>query len=163
MFEKIFAKFKRPEETQEEIVKPVRRELTDEEREIEEERKERAIIDKKIEELDSDTVAKTEEKIRKCFDTEVEADPEDLEEYFNDLDDVRDELTLHSLTYTKDKVLSTLEHRLITKVLEEKLTAIGSSLDAFYEWLENEDELDDEYEDELEEEPSENVRVHYKR
>lgn len=163
MFERILAKFKKPEQPKEEIIKPKRRELTEEEREIEEERKECAIINQKIEALDPEVIAKMEEKIRKCFDTEVEADPEDLEEYFSDLDDVRDELTLHSLTSTKDKVLSTLEHRLITKVLEEKLAAIGSSLDAFYEWLENEDELDDEYEDELEEEPSENVSAHYKR
>ena len=162
MFEKIFAKFKKPEEPKEEIVKPVRRELTDEEREIEEERKERAIIDKKIEELDSDTVAKMEKRIRSYFDTEVEEDPEDLEEYFSDLDDVREDLYIESLKHNKDKVLSALEHRITMKILEEKLTTVGSSLEAFNEWLEKEDELDDEYEDELDE-PSENVSSHYKR
>ncbi|MDE6292279.1 MAG: hypothetical protein K2L98_01200, partial [Bacilli bacterium] len=144
-----------------------RRELTDEEREIEEEKKARALIDKQVEALDPKTVEKVKKKIREKFDLEIEADPEDLEDYFSDLDDVRDDLILHSLTHTKDKVLSTLEHQIIMQIFEEKLVSIGSSLEAFNEWLEKEDledEYEDEHEDELrEEEPSENVSGHYKR
>lgn len=163
MFEKIFSKIKRSEQPKEEIPQLKRRELTDEDREIEEERKQQEIINRKIEELDPEVVEKMKKRIRKEFDSEIEANPEDLEDYFSDLDDVRDDLILHSLTHNKDKVLSALEYRIIMQIFEEKIVSIGSSLEAFNEWLEKE-ELDDECDEELREaEPSENVSGQYKR
>lgn len=112
-----------------------------EERELEEERKHAEVINQKIALLDRQTVLDIEKRIRQEYDTEFEANPSNLEECYEDLEDIKDELIHDVLHGTKDEVLKVLEMRIIGKVFEEKLISIGSSLNAYYEWAKNDCEM----------------------
>lgn len=112
-----------------------------EELEIEEERKKTKKIEEEIKKLDRQTVLDVEKRIRKEFDKEFDADPSNLEECYEQLDDIEFGLR-NDLLVNKElgEVLWLLESRTISKVLEEKLVSIGGSLEAYYEWMETEDD-----------------------
>lgn len=103
--------------------------------------------------LGGEVVAKMEAEIREEFDSEFSASPDDIDLCLEELDDIKDELTAGLFLQYRDKDLIAAGMRIIDQVLEEKLVSLGSSIDAYYEWVENDT-------DEEEMEPTE---VHYTR
>lgn len=88
-------------------------------------------------------------RIKEKYDREFDADPSDLEDCYEQLDDIEDDL--HNELFVNkgiSEVLWLLEWRTISKVLEEKLVSIGSSLEAYNEWMETEEDDDLESEEE---------------
>lgn len=143
MFEKLLKRFKKEDKPSKSISEEIPQPRTQEDIEIEEERRNAEIIKKKINELDSQIVQEVEKRIRKEYESEFKADPSNIEECFEELEDIKDGLNLDLIHDRKDPILNALERSIINKVFEEKLIALGSSLDEYYEWLEKE-ELEDE-------------------
>lgn len=149
MFEKLFKRFKREEnKVDEQIVTIPGDTISEEEKELEEEQRHAEEIKKKVDAIDSEVVASVRKRIKSEFD-EIEADSSDLEEYFSELEDTYDELQIELFRKKKDEVMDSLERRVMLQELEARIKAAGSTMDAFYEWQEKEDELDEE--EELEE------------
>lgn len=147
MFEKLFKRKKKGEvSAPSKDTSPV---LTNEEQEIIAEREEAARISKKVDELDEETVKSVEERIRRAFNEELESDPSNLEEYFDDLDEIKEDLEFDLIRNKKDPVMDTLERKIIAKVFEEILISSGHTLEEYYNWLEQE-ELDEEVDEEIE-------------
>lgn len=103
--------------------------------------------------LNREVLTKMEAEIREEFDSEFSASPDGIDESLEELDDIKDELTTDLFSQYKDKDLIAAGMKIINQVLEEKLISLGSSIDAYYEWVENDT-------DEEEMEPTE---VHYTR
>lgn len=153
MFEKLFRIFKKEDKP----VINVPEEKTQQERELEEERQNAENINKQVDEIDSGVAQDIEDRIREEFKSEFEVDPSNLEECFEELESIKDDLLLEFVYEKKDPVLETLERKIINKVFEEELIALGSSLDEYYKW-QAEEELEDNLSEGLEEE-----EMHIKR
>lgn len=147
MFEKLF---KRKKQEVKEEVKEVKEVLSEEDREILEEKRQADMINKKISELDQETVKKIETRIREEFTREITVDPSNKQEYFDELDDAKEDLLIEVIREKKDPVMNALEREIIAKIFEETLNSSGYTLDEFNSWLneemDSEDELDDEEE-----------------
>lgn len=144
MFEKLFKIFKKDEKKEDEqIVTIPGYAISEEEKELEEERRYAEKLKEKVDALDPEVVAKVRKRIKSEFD-EIEVDPSDLEEYFSELEDTYDELQIDLIRKKKDEVMDALERRLMFQELEARIKAAGSNIDAYYEWQEKEDELDEE-------------------
>lgn len=145
MFEKLFKIFNKDEKKEDEQIVTMPGDIiSEEEKELEEERRQALELKEKIDAIDPEVVAKVREKIKSEFD-EIEADPSDLDDYFSELYDIREDLEFElMMKQKKDKVMDALKLRLIFQELEERIKAAGSNIDAYYEWEEKEDELDEE-------------------
>lgn len=103
--------------------------------------------------IDSTITLSIEQEVRELF-NDFDADPSDLEECFYELDDIKMALEKGFHDEYQDEEIRNLANSIISKVFEEKLIAIGSSLDAFHEW-EVKETLPDEFF--KEETPEENI------
>lgn len=109
--------------------------LNFEEVEIKKEREKAEKINQEIQKLDKQIVLDVEKRIREEYSEEFDADPSDIEECYEQLEDIRDQLLFE--VENRDEVLRVLEGKIILSVFEEKLISIGSSLEAYYEWEQN--------------------------
>lgn len=107
---------------------------TIEENELEEERKKAEKANQEIKELDEQVALDIEKRIRQEFNEEFDCKTSNINECYEQLEEIKDELWASVYIETNDEILQLLERKIILKVFEENLISIGSSLDAYYEW-----------------------------